>query len=64
MLMTFFNPSYTDYREPPGSEKSYHLTNTFYIILACRLGFVVVFEVSCRQCVLHLFVYLYNFINA
>ncbi|KAH8406732.1 hypothetical protein KR222_008167 [Zaprionus bogoriensis] len=35
---------YTDYREPPYSEKQYQLTNTFYIILACRLAFVVVFE--------------------
>ncbi|XP_017873582.1 PREDICTED: anoctamin-1 isoform X3 [Drosophila arizonae] len=35
---------YTDYREPPTSPNKYHLTSTFYIILACRLGFVVVFE--------------------
>lgn len=47
--MAFSYIRYTDYREPPGTK--YHLTNTFYIILACRLGFVVVFEVSFRQCV-------------
>lgn len=33
---------YTDYRDPPGTK--YHLSNTFYVILACRLEFVVVFE--------------------
>lgn len=37
---------YTDFREPPTSVNRYHLSNMFYIILACRLGFVVVFEVS------------------
>ncbi|XP_060647312.1 anoctamin-1 isoform X2 [Drosophila nasuta] len=35
---------YSDYREPPGSKNQYELSSTFYIILACRLGFVVVFE--------------------
>ncbi|KAM8704225.1 hypothetical protein ACLKA7_008772 [Drosophila subpalustris] len=35
---------YTDFREPPNSAKHYKLTSEFYIILACRLGFVVVFE--------------------
>ncbi|XP_030556231.1 anoctamin-1 isoform X2 [Drosophila novamexicana] len=35
---------YTDYREPPTSPEKYHLTSMYYIILACRLGFVVVFE--------------------
>ncbi|XP_023177953.2 anoctamin-1 isoform X2 [Drosophila hydei] len=35
---------YTDYREPPTSPNKYQLTSTFYIILACRLGFVVLFE--------------------
>lgn len=37
---------YTDFREPPTSQQKYDLKNMFYIILACRLGFVVVFEVS------------------
>ncbi|XP_061396870.1 anoctamin-2-like [Musca vetustissima] len=35
---------YADFREPPTSEKRYQLNNTFYIILACRLCFVVIFE--------------------
>ncbi|KAL9888568.1 anoctamin 1 isoform 2-T2 [Glossina fuscipes fuscipes] len=35
---------YTDFREPPNSENKYELSSMFYIILACRLGFVVVFE--------------------
>lgn len=37
--------SYADYREPPGNKQQYFLTNMFYIILACRLAFVVLFEV-------------------
>ncbi|KAL5275208.1 ANO1.2 family protein [Megaselia abdita] len=36
---------YADYREPAGNEKKYELSNMFYIILACRLAFVVLFEV-------------------
>ncbi|XP_023034609.1 anoctamin-1 isoform X1 [Drosophila willistoni] len=36
--------SYTDFRLPPSSPDKYTLSNMFYIILACRLGFVVVFE--------------------
>ncbi|XP_065355056.1 anoctamin-1 isoform X1 [Calliphora vicina] len=35
---------YADFREPPTSVHKYYLSSTFYIILACRLGFVVVFE--------------------
>ncbi|XP_037944876.1 anoctamin-1 isoform X2 [Teleopsis dalmanni] len=35
---------YTDFREPPTSENKYNLSSMFYIILACRLGFVVIFE--------------------
>uniref|UniRef100_A0A1A9X1M3 Anoctamin n=1 Tax=Glossina brevipalpis TaxID=37001 RepID=A0A1A9X1M3_9MUSC len=35
---------YTDFREPPNTENKYELSSMFYIILACRLGFVVVFE--------------------
>ncbi|XP_013110531.1 anoctamin-5 isoform X2 [Stomoxys calcitrans] len=35
---------YTDFREPPTSKNRYKLSNTFYIILACRLCFVVLFE--------------------
>ncbi|XP_036332631.1 anoctamin-1-like isoform X1 [Rhagoletis pomonella] len=35
---------YADYREPPTSDRKYNLTSMFYIILACRLAFVVVFE--------------------
>uniref|UniRef100_W8BBX0 Anoctamin n=1 Tax=Ceratitis capitata TaxID=7213 RepID=W8BBX0_CERCA len=35
---------YADYREAPTSPQRYHLTSMFYIILACRLAFVVVFE--------------------
>ncbi|XP_005184747.1 anoctamin-1 isoform X2 [Musca domestica] len=35
---------YADFREPPTSEKRYHFSNIFYLVLACRLCFVVVFE--------------------
>nr|XP_014087850.2 anoctamin-1 isoform X1 [Bactrocera oleae] len=35
---------YADFREPPNSPRKYYLTSTFYVILACRLAFVVVFE--------------------
>ncbi|ALC47465.1 CG16718 [Drosophila busckii] len=35
---------YADFREPPSSTEKYHLTRDFYIILACRLAFIVVFE--------------------
>ncbi|KAH8344426.1 hypothetical protein KR084_011364 [Drosophila pseudotakahashii] len=35
---------YTDFRLPPSSPEKYTLSSMFYIILACRLGFVVVFE--------------------
>ncbi|XP_015038405.1 anoctamin-1 isoform X1 [Drosophila pseudoobscura] len=35
---------YTDFRLPPSSPDKYNLSSMFYIILACRLGFVVVFE--------------------
>ncbi|XP_036672677.3 anoctamin-1 isoform X1 [Drosophila suzukii] len=35
---------YTDFRLPPSSPDKYTLSSMFYIILACRLGFVVVFE--------------------
>lgn len=35
---------YTDFREPPNSANEYQLSSEYYIILACRLGFVVVFE--------------------
>lgn len=37
---------YTDFRLPPSSPEKYTLSSMFYIILACRLGFVVIFEVS------------------
>ncbi|KAH8326175.1 hypothetical protein KR067_002897 [Drosophila pandora] len=35
---------YTDFRLPPSSPEKYTLSSMFYIILACRLGFVVIFE--------------------
>ncbi|XP_055379077.1 anoctamin-1 isoform X3 [Condylostylus longicornis] len=35
---------YNDFRAPPNSPDKYDLTNEYYIILACRLGFVVLFE--------------------
>ncbi|KAK8776178.1 hypothetical protein V5799_030477 [Amblyomma americanum] len=35
---------YLDYREPPGSDKEYQLTLTYWHIFAARLFFVVVFE--------------------
>ncbi|KAH8278722.1 hypothetical protein KR018_007662 [Drosophila ironensis] len=35
---------YTDFRLPPSSSEKYQLSSMFYIILACRLGFVVIFE--------------------
>ena len=36
---------YPDLREPPGSNKSYDKTTIYWIVLALRLAFVVVFEV-------------------
>ncbi|XP_055849456.1 anoctamin-1 isoform X2 [Episyrphus balteatus] len=35
---------YSDYREPPSSNRKYVLSSMFYIILAGRLAFVVIFE--------------------
>jgi len=46
ILIVFHIYRYTDFRLPPSSPDKYTLSSMFYIILACRLGFVVVFEVS------------------
>ncbi|EDV98603.1 anoctamin-1 isoform X2 [Drosophila grimshawi] len=35
---------YTDFREPPNSPNQYTYSDMYFIILACRLAFVVVFE--------------------
>lgn len=35
---------YSDFREPPNSNRKYALSSIFYIILAGRLAFVVIFE--------------------
>lgn len=36
---------YYDYRSAPGTEHEYELTKTYWIILAARLSFVLIFEV-------------------
>lgn len=38
---------YKDYRETPWSNTPYDLSKEFWAILACRLAFVVVFQVRC-----------------
>ncbi|XP_075145749.1 anoctamin 1 [Haematobia irritans] len=35
---------YADFREPPTSNNRYKFSSTYYVILACRLCFVVLFE--------------------
>lgn len=35
---------YSDYREPPGSDKAYERTYLYWYILAARLAFIVLFE--------------------
>jgi anoctamin-1 len=37
---------YADYREPPDASNKYDRTSMYWHILAARLAFVVVFEVS------------------
>lgn len=36
---------YKDYREPPWSKTPYELSKEFWVVLAARLAFVVVFQV-------------------
>lgn len=38
---------YKDYRETPWSNTPYDLSKEFWAILACRLAFVIVFQVRC-----------------
>jgi hypothetical protein len=45
-LVTF---RYADYREPPNVTNKYDRTAMYWYILAVRLAFVVVFEVSFRK---------------
>lgn len=37
---------YPDYRSAPGTKHEYELTYLYWIILAARLGFVLIFEVN------------------
>lgn len=37
---------YKDYREPPWSETPYEVSKEFWAVLAVRLAFVIVFQVS------------------
>ena len=37
---------YQDYREPPWAPNQYEKTSMYWIVLAARLAFVVLFEVS------------------
>jgi hypothetical protein len=50
-LVTF---RYADYREPPNVTNKYERTAMYWYILAVRLAFVVVFEVSFRKEVISL----------
>lgn len=36
---------YPDYREPPGIEHAYEHTNFYWVVLASRFGFILLFEV-------------------
>lgn len=49
-----YSVRYPDYRVPPWISREYEKTSTFWHILAARLAFVVVFEVStCRNKIIH-----------
>lgn len=37
---------YKDYREPPWSPTPYEISKEFWAVLAARLAFVIVFQVS------------------
>ena len=45
-VLSRFLHRYKDYREPPGSSSSYEFTKEFWAILAARLAFVILFQVS------------------
>lgn len=42
----FFFLRYKDYREPPWSQTPYDISKQFWAVLAARLAFVIVFQVS------------------
>lgn len=44
--MNLFFPRYRDYRYPPGHEKQYTHTMQFWHILAAKLAFIIIMEVS------------------
>lgn len=48
--MQFVLCRYYDYRYPPGHEKQYAHTMKFWHILAAKLAFIIVMEVSQRRC--------------
>jgi uncharacterized membrane protein len=49
MVFMLFIFRYSDYREPPDVANKYEKTAMYWHILAARLAFVVVFEVSFRN---------------
>ena len=46
MVISIMIYRYPDFREPPHTENEYKYSSLFWHILAARLAFVVVFEVS------------------
>lgn len=48
-LSVFVDCRYRDYRGPPWSSKPYEFTLQYWHILAARLAFIIVFEVSHRR---------------
>lgn len=48
-LISLVGFRYADYREPPNVANKYERTAMYWYILAARLAFVVVFEVSFRR---------------
>lgn len=45
-FVIFLHNRYRDYREPPDSAEPYSYTLQFWHVLAARLAFIIVFEVS------------------
>lgn len=55
MLSVLVDCRYRDYRGPPWSSKPYEFTLQYWHILAARLAFIIVFEVSPRRSWCHYF---------
>ncbi len=49
-----FSSRYKDYREPPWSPTPYEISKEFWAVLAARLAFVIVFQVSVEHLKTHL----------